>query len=95
MEVILGAMLYKYQYKKTASCSAFNPNQNYPMNEFVLTTGWSLECAAGGLFIMASLIVMAESVHNPPLKTGSASTTVTPSQESTNASDKKVEERSS
>jgi hypothetical protein len=88
MEVVIGAMLHKYQYKKTASCYAFDPSRGVPLNEFVLTTGWYLECAAGGLFIMASLIAMAESIHNPPPKTGSTFSNVTPSEGKTNVSDK-------
>jgi hypothetical protein len=90
LEVAFGAMLYKYQYTKTAASRAFDINMNYPVDEFVLKTGWYLECAASGLFIMASLIVIAESIHSPPPKTGRFITVarVIPTVEKTKVNDK-------
>lgn len=95
-EVVLGAMLYSYQYTKTAKSIAYDPNSilDLPGNEFVLKMGWYLECVAGGLFFMASLIAIAESIHNPPLKNGNTSTAVTPIEEKIKVSDKKVKEES-
>jgi hypothetical protein len=83
-------MLYKYQYTKTTLSTAYDPNREYPVDEFVLKTGWYLECAAGGLFIMASLLAMADSIHNPPPKTGSNSTAVIPIGEKTKDNGKNI-----
>ncbi|XP_062581362.1 uncharacterized protein LOC134243144 [Saccostrea cucullata] len=91
LDIMLGAMLYKYQFKKTASNYASDVNLGYPIDKFELQMGWKLECAAGGLFLMATLIAIAESLHNPPSKDKS-SKSVVPFEEKTNSNNNKNKE---
>ncbi|XP_062592792.1 uncharacterized protein LOC134254266 [Saccostrea cucullata] len=93
LEVTSGALLYKYQYTKTASYEAFDLNRAYPIDKFVLGIGWHLECAAGALFNLASLVAISGSIHNNISSYEKNPSSVVPFEEGSNSEDGKNSEK--
>ena len=62
-EVLMGAILYKYNYQRQQRPEINNPYQ-VPFDRHVLRAGFYLECAAGGLFILSLLIFVLDALNH-------------------------------
>ena len=61
-EVLMGAILYKYNYQKQQRPDLNNAS-HLPFDKHVLKAGFYLECAAGGLFILTLLLSFLDMMY--------------------------------
>lgn len=58
----MGAILYMYNYTKHQAPKDLNA-KDFPYNDHVPRAGLYLECAAGGLFILTSLLTILDIMY--------------------------------
>lgn len=56
----MGAILYKYNFNKHQAPKDLNAGIEFPYNDHDTRAGFYLECAAGGLFILTSLLTVLD-----------------------------------
>lgn len=69
----MGAILYMYNFTKHEAPKDLNIDRHLPYKEHVLRAGFYLECSAGGLFILTSLLTVLDIMYYEKKETGSIS----------------------
>lgn len=59
----MGAILYLYNYTKHEAPKDLNIDRHLPYKEHVPQAGFYLECSAGGLFILTSLLTVLDIMY--------------------------------
>lgn len=59
----MGAILYKYNFTKHQAPKVSDVNYRLPYEEHGLRAGFYIECAAGGLFFVTSLLYIVDTVY--------------------------------
>lgn len=67
----MGAILYKYNYTKHQAPKYINAKIDFPYNDHDTRAGFNLECAAGGLFILTSLLTVLDIMYYEKKETSS------------------------
>lgn len=62
-ECLMAAILYMYNFTKQQAPKDLNFTKGVPYNEHVPQAGVYLECAAGGLFILTSLLTILDIMY--------------------------------
>lgn len=62
-ESLMGAILYKYNFTKHQAPKVSDVNYRLPYEEHGLRAGFYIECAAGGLFFVTSLLYIVDTVY--------------------------------
>lgn len=70
-ECLMGAILYLYNYTKHQAPRDLNATIKFPYNDHVPQAGLYLECAAGGLFILTSLLTVLDIMYYEKKETSS------------------------
>lgn len=69
----MGAILYMYNFTKHEAPKDLNIDRHLPYDEHVLRAGVFLECSAGGLFILTSLLTVLDIMYHEKRETVSIS----------------------
>lgn len=72
----MGAILYGNNYTKHEAPKDLNMIEYFPYDEYVLRAGFYLECAAGGLFLINSLLFILDAMMSNRQETSSINPTV-------------------
>lgn len=75
-ECLMGAILYKHNYTKHEAPKDLNIDRHIPYDEHVLRAGFYLECAAGGLFLINSLLFILDAMMSNRQETSSVNPTL-------------------
>lgn len=67
----MGAILYKYNFTKHQAPKDLNAKVDFPYNDHKTRAGFYLECAAGGLFILTSLLTVLDIMYYEKKETSS------------------------
>lgn len=70
-ECLMGAILYKYNFTKHQAPKDLNAKIDFPYNDHDTRAGFYLECAAGGLFILTSLLTVLDIMYYEKKETSS------------------------
>lgn len=89
----MGAILYKYNYTKHEAPKDLNIDRHLPYEEHVLRAGFYLECAAGSLFILTSLIPILDIMYYGEKKTPSISPAIDEENQIITGKDKTTREK--
>lgn len=89
----MGAILYKYNYTKHEAPKDLNVDRHLPYDQHVLRAGFYLECTAGGLFILTSLISILDIMYYEKKETPSISPAIDEENQKITGKDKKINEK--
>lgn len=89
----MGAILYKYNYTKQQAPKDLNRNWQIPYGKHELRAGFYIECTAGGLFILTSLLIVLDIMYYEKIKKPSISPAIDEEKQKNSEKDKTISEK--